>query len=120
MKNYSQIPRKISKPWGYEILFSHTDKYAGKILYVKKGHKLSLQYHQLKDESMYIQSGILILTVGSSPEKISTHRLQTGDSIHIPPMTTHRIEAIEDTMIFEVSTPELDDVVRLADDYGRI
>jgi len=110
-------PRCIDKPWGYELLLAHTDKYVGKILFIEKGHRLSKQYHKVKDETLYILEGVLTLLTNDS-EYSETH--QPGISIHIPPGTIHRLEAHHgDVRILEVSTPELDDVVRLADDYKR-
>lgn len=120
MKPTDIRPLKVDKPWGYELIFSHTDKYAGKILFVKKGCKLSLQYHRKKDESLYIQSGSLKLHLGEDKNSLTACSLQSGQCIRIEPLKHHRIEALEDSFIFEVSTPELDDVVRIADDYGRV
>jgi mannose-6-phosphate isomerase-like protein (cupin superfamily) len=110
---------RISKPWGEEILFAHTDRYAGKILRVRKGESLSLQYHVRKEESLYLHEGLLLLTVDEGGRLVEK-RLRPGDTIHQPPGTRHRIAAIEDVVLFEVSTPELDDVVRLEDRYGRV
>ena len=111
--------KKVSKPWGYELIFAHTDRYAGKILHVRAGEKLSLQYHEVKDETIYLARGELLLVLDSDdgPRELLMHE---GDVYHIPPRTVHRMEAKKDTDIFEVSTPELDDVVRLEDDYGRV
>lgn len=105
---------KTDKPWGYEFLFAHTDKYAGKILFVRAGERLSLQYHEKKDETLYIYSGEVLVIIDKNPIILTL-----GQIIHIPPLTKHRIHALKDTTIFEVSTPELDDVVRFDDDYGR-
>jgi mannose-6-phosphate isomerase len=116
MKN--NLPRKTEKPWGYELLFAHTPKYAGKVIFVKKGHRLSLQYHEKKDETMYVYEGKLLLEI-EKDGKLTQSEIASGSSIPIPVMTKHRITAIEDTFVFEVSTPELEDVVRLSDDYGR-
>ena len=107
------------KPWGREIWFAHTDKYAGKILEVKKGHRYSLQYHEHKQETQYILEGKARFTFGQDPENLQEKILAKGDKIDIVPYTIHRLEAIEDTTVFEVSSPELDDVVKLEDDYGR-
>jgi len=127
-------PQIKLKPWGREIWFAHTDKYAGKILEIKKGHRYSLQYHEHKEETQYILKGKARFTYGEldpsgTPDEFETfgqnHEnlqekiLSEGDKIDIPPYTVHRLEAIEDTVVFEVSSPELDDVVKLADDYGR-
>jgi mannose-6-phosphate isomerase len=114
-----KLPRKTEKPWGYELLFALTPKYAGKLIFVKKGHRLSLQYHLKKEETMYIQQGKVLMEVEYPGCKQENVTLEPGQTIHFPPMTRHRLIAIEDVTLFEVSTPELDDVVRLADDYGR-
>jgi len=105
----------IQKPWGYEVWLAHNDKYAGKILRINKGSRLSLQYHNLKHETLYINQGSCNFTIGDK-----THISKVGDCWTIEPGTKHRIEAIdEDCEIFEISTPELNDVVRIEDDYGR-
>jgi mannose-6-phosphate isomerase-like protein (cupin superfamily) len=114
-----KLPRKIEKPWGYELLFALTDKYAGKLLYVKKGQRLSLQYHEVKDETLYIYEGKAIIEVEDEDGKLVRSEVGGGASFRVPPFTRHRMEAVEDTVFFEVSTPELQDVVRLEDDYGR-
>lgn len=107
------------KPWGREVWFAHTDHYAGKILEVKKGHRLSLQIHEKKMETQYLYKGKIKLYLGENENVLDEIILSPGESIDIPPGTIHRIEALEDSEIFEVSTPELDDVIKLADDYGR-
>lgn len=117
-------PRRIPKPWGEEILFAHTDRYAGKLLRVKQGESLSLQYHERKEETMYLYSGLVEVTVGEPGDAagqaaLETRRLAPGDALHLPPGTRHRVQALEDSVLFEVSTPDLDDVVRLEDRYGR-
>ena len=112
--------RRIEKPWGEEVLFAHTAAYAGKLLIIRKGESLSLQYHERKDETIYVQSGSIRLTLGSEGQSLTIRTLQPGEACHIPPLTRHRMEAIEDTTLFEVSTPELEDVVRLQDRYGRV
>lgn len=114
-----KLPRKTEKPWGFELLFAHTPKYAGKIIFVKKGHRLSLQYHEKKDESIYIYQGKALLEIEGSDEHLVSAQVQPGYCVRIPPLTKHRLEALEDTTFFEVSTPELEDVTRLEDDYGR-
>jgi mannose-6-phosphate isomerase len=113
-----KLPRKIEKPWGYELLFALTPQYAGKLIFVKKGQRLSLQYHEKKDETLYLFQGEVLLEIEVKGEMTST-TLKPGQSVRVPPHTKHRLKAIEDTTLFEVSTPELDDVVRLEDDYGR-
>ena len=114
-----KLPRRIEKPWGFELLFAHTSKYAGKIIFVRKGHRLSLQYHERKDESMYIHVGTIQMEISIGNGHVQSSILRQGDSIRILPLTRHRVTAIDDTTIFEVSTAELDDVKRIEDDYGR-
>lgn len=113
------LPRKTLKPWGYELLYALTPQYAGKVIFVKKGHRLSLQYHERKDETMYIYSGKLKVERGVQETGLSTGEMEAGGTLHLPAGTRHRITALEDSLILEVSTAELQDVVRLADDYGR-
>jgi mannose-6-phosphate isomerase len=108
---------KTDKPWGYELLFARTDKYAGKILFVKKGHRLSLQFHNLKDETIYVYKGKIHLQFGGVDDNLVDSVLTNGDSVRVEPLSRHRIKALEDTTLLEVSTPELDDVQRLTDDY---
>ncbi len=114
-----KLPRKTEKPWGFELLFAHTPKYAGKVIFIKKGYRLSLQYHEKKDESMYIYQGKVRIEIEGADGGMTSYIAQPGYSIRIPPRTKHRLEAIEDTTLLEVSTPELEDVVRVEDDYGR-
>jgi mannose-6-phosphate isomerase-like protein (cupin superfamily) len=111
-------PRRVEKPWGYELIWAHTTRYVAKILHIKQGHRLSLQYHNQKDETIYVQSGRLLFIVGEGSELVEKEMGQ-GDSFHIPPLTRHRMMALTDCDILEASTPELDDVVRLEDAYGR-
>jgi mannose-6-phosphate isomerase len=114
-----ELPRRVDKPWGHEIWFAHTDRYAGKILHVNAGHRLSLQYHQAKDETSYVCSGRLLLSQGVDPEHVTVTDIGPGEAWRSEPTTVHTIEALEDSVIVEVSTPELDDIVRLDDRYGR-
>jgi mannose-6-phosphate isomerase-like protein (cupin superfamily) len=110
--------RHVPKPWGYELIFARTDRYVGKILHVNRGESLSLQYHEMKDETLYVVEGELRLTIefeGDRRELV----LRKGEAFHIPPRLIHRMEAIVDTDVAEVSTPELEDVIRLEDRYGR-
>jgi mannose-6-phosphate isomerase len=109
----------VKKPWGEERIFAHTPKYAGKILIVRKGHRLSLQYHNKKDEMLYLEEGLLKLEIGRNEKKLLKKTIISGESFKVSPKMLHRIEAIENCRLIEVSTPELDDVVRVADDYGR-
>ena len=111
--------RRVEKPWGYEVHWARTDRYVGKILHITAGHALSLQYHNVKDETIYVHSGRLLYEI--EVDGVLTKReMGPGDSIHVTPKTVHRMTAIEDTDVLEASTPELDDVVRLEDRYGRV
>lgn len=112
--------KRVLKPWGYEIWWAVTDKYVGKILHVDKGHRLSYQYHNVKDETIYLHSGAMILEVEESGQPKKTLEIMPGDAIRIVPLTRHRMIALEDCEIFEVSTPEVEDVVRIEDNYGRV
>jgi mannose-6-phosphate isomerase len=114
------LPREIPKPWGSEVWLAHTDGYAGKILRVRAGCRLSIQYHEQKDETSYVLSGRVIVSQGDSAEQLSARELGPGESWRNPPLLVHTLEAIEDAEILEVSTPQLDDVVRLEDRYGRV
>ena len=107
------------KPWGREIWFAHTDSYAGKILEVKKGHRYSLQYHERKQETQYLFSGKIKFIYGHDENNLKEIIMNPGDKIDVIPPLIHRVEALEDSQIFEVSTPDIDDVVKLHDDYGR-
>jgi mannose-6-phosphate isomerase-like protein (cupin superfamily) len=109
---------RVEKPWGYELRFVCTDRYAGKVLFVEAGQQLSLQYHERKDEAFLVYSGELELVLGHGAEQ-RVRRLRAGQACHLVPRTVHRFRAVSDCVLFEVSTPELDDVVRLEDDYGR-
>jgi mannose-6-phosphate isomerase len=112
--------RRVDKPWGYELIWAVTDIYVGKVLFVKAGESLSLQYHELKDESWLVQSGRARIELGAvGGEQLAAEVVGPGAAFHYTPGTVHRITAVEDTTILEVSTPHLDDVVRLADSYGR-
>ncbi|HEU4649468.1 MAG TPA: cupin domain-containing protein [Gemmatimonadales bacterium] len=113
-----EVPYRVDKPWGYELIWARTDRYVGKILHVKAGHVLSLQYHNRKDETMHVLSGELILRVQRNGELVS-RPFKAGESAHIPPTLIHQIEAVVDSDVLEASTPELDDLVRLQDRYGR-
>lgn len=110
---------RVEKPWGYELRWAVTDRYAGKLIHIEAGQSLSLQYHVQKDEAIYIQSGVLDLLLEDDAGEVQVHRLQPGMSARVRPGRRHRFIAVEDTDLFEVSSPELDDVVRLEDAYGR-
>jgi mannose-6-phosphate isomerase len=117
MSGPSQI-KTVSKPWGHETIWAQTDSYVGKILHINAGHSLSVQYHNVKDETVYLLSGQLIYRVwdGDTPRDVG---LKIGDAFRITPKTVHQMEAVTDCDILEVSTPHLDDVIRLKDRYGR-
>ena len=117
---YGFSPRRVEKPWGWELIWAEADQYVGKLLFVRAGEALSLQYHQVKDESWLVQEGRARLELGEvgggAPELVE---IAPGDAFRFRPGTVHRVTALEDTLILEVSTPHLDDVVRLEDLYGR-
>lgn len=115
-----QTPDRVDKPWGYELIWAHTPDYVGKILHVNAGESLSLQYHEVKDETIFLLTGSMRFEVGSSEEDLRDVSLQAGEAFHIEPGTIHRMEAVTDCDILEASTPHLDDVVRIRDRYGRI
>ena len=108
----------VDKPWGYELIWAHTERYVGKILHIKKGESLSYQFHNVKDETIRLLAGRLEMDVERDGQR-RTIRLAPGECLHIVPLMKHRMTAIEDCDVLEVSTPELDDVVRLEDRYGR-
>jgi len=110
---------KIPKPWGYEIWFADQKEYAGKILHIKKGHRYSLQYHERKKETQFLLNGQIKFSLGENADNLKEIILNPGDKLDILPGTIHRAEAIEDSDILEVSTSDLNDVVKLEDDYGR-
>jgi quercetin dioxygenase-like cupin family protein len=115
---------RVEKPWGYELHWAHTDRYVGKIIHVNRGHALSLQYHKEKDETIYVLSGKLLFEIAadgeSDPKRGRVEReMLPGEAVHVPPNTLHRMTAIEDCDVLEASTPELNDVVRVQDLYGR-
>ena len=109
---------RVEKPWGYELHWAKTDRYVGKLIHVNAGHALSLQYHNIKDETIYLHSGRLQFEIQEGSHRV-VREMRPGERVHITPKTVHRMTALEDSDIFEVSTPELDDVVRLEDRYGR-
>jgi quercetin dioxygenase-like cupin family protein len=111
--------RHVPKPWGHELWYAVTDRYAGKLLHVSAGHRLSLQYHERKDETSYLLSGRLLLTQGADADDLAVSEIVPGVAWRNEPGVIHTIEALEDAVVLEVSTPELDDVVRLEDRYGR-
>jgi len=120
LDRWSFEARRVEKPWGHELIWALTDVYCGKVLFVAAGHSLSLQFHREKDESWLVQSGLCQIELGETGQAIlSEEVVGPGTALHYPPGTVHRITALEDTTILEVSTPHLDDVVRLEDLYGR-
>lgn len=110
--------KRVEKPWGYEIWWAQTEKYVGKLLHIEAGKKLSLQYHVKKDETVHVQRGEMLLLVEEGGKMVE-RRLGVGESYRIRPGTRHRMIAITDLDVLEVSTPEVEDVVRIEDDYGR-
>ncbi len=123
MSGHRYAPRRIEKPWGWELIWAETEEYVGKLLFVRAGHALSLQYHDRKDESWLVQEGRATLELGDvgGPRELVLDRFEIGpgDAFRFVPRTVHRITAIDDTLVLEVSTPHLDDVVRVEDRYGR-
>lgn len=113
------VPRRVEKPWGHEVIWAHTDRYVGKILHVKAGHALSLQYHERKDETIHLLTGEMKFYAGPSLATLKEVPLKAGESFHVTTGTVHRMVAVTDVDILEASTPDLDDVVRLEDRYGR-
>jgi mannose-6-phosphate isomerase len=114
-----ETPRRVEKPWGHELIWAETDRYVGKVLHVKAGHALSLQYHERKDETIHLLRGTIRFLAGPSVEGLVEVALTEGQSFRVRPGTVHRMEAVTDVDILEASTPDLDDVVRLEDRYGR-
>ncbi len=111
--------KRVEKPWGHELIWAHTDRYVGKILHINAGESLSLQYHERKDETIHVLHGRMVFLVGRGEEELQRVELEEGMSFRIRPGTRHRMEAITDCDLLEASTPDLDDVVRLEDRYGR-
>ncbi len=109
----------VPKPWGHEVHWAITERYVGKVLHVKAGEALSLQYHNKKDETIYLYSGSLLFEIEVAGQ-LTKREMKPGDSVHVAPKTVHRMTALEDCDVLEVSTPELDDVVRVEDRYGRV
>lgn len=118
MQELTSRAETIRKPWGYELIWAHTERYVGKILHINKGESLSYQYHRVKDETIRLLSGAMDMDLETNGVKAKIS-LKPGDCLHITPGMRHRMIAVEDCDVLEVSTPELDDVVRLEDRYGR-
>jgi mannose-6-phosphate isomerase len=110
--------RRVEKPWGHEIIWSETARYVGKLLHIKAGQRLSRQYHRVKEETLLVQVGEMTLEIGPG-DSLDARTMVAGDVYHVTPGTIHRMIAVSDVTLVEVSTPELDDVVRLEDIYGR-
>ena len=113
------LPRRVDKPWGHEIIWAHTDRYVGKLLVIETGKRLSFQYHEAKDEWIHVLSGRLLVTLEDDDGTIEDRELGPGDGVHVAVHRRHRFTSIETCTLIEVSTPELEDVVRLEDDFGR-
>jgi len=111
--------RRVEKPWGWELIWAETAQYVGKLLFIRAGGALSLQYHEVKDESWLVHEGRARLELGNVGDELQVVEIGPGDALRYPPGTVHRVTALEDTLIVEVSTPHLDDVVRIDDRYGR-
>ena len=116
---YEFSPRRVEKPWGWELIWAETEQYVGKLLFIRAGEALSLQYHELKDESWLVREGRARLELGELGGELEAVEIEPGDAFRYRPGTVHRVTAVEDTLVLEVSTPHLDDVVRLDDRYGR-
>jgi mannose-6-phosphate isomerase len=121
LDRFASPVERVEKPWGYEILFAHTDRYVGKLLFVRKDEALSLQFHTVKDEVLYVHEGRVAFEIGAPGSRgpLDEEVVGPGHAFHLTPGTVHRLRALEDSILLEASTPELDDVVRLEDRYGR-
>ena len=115
-----ESPRRVEKPWGYELIWAETGDYVGKILHVHAGEALSLQYHVQKDETLFLLTGRMLLQAGPSADELVDYRMEAGQRFHVTPGTVHRMIAETDVDILEASTPHLEDIVRLEDRYGRV
>jgi mannose-6-phosphate isomerase-like protein (cupin superfamily) len=115
-----ELPHRVEKPWGYELIWARTDHYVGKILHINAGESLSLQYHEVKDETIFLFTGTMRFWAGSSMDDLEEVHLEAGEAFRVTPYTIHRMQAITDCDVLEASTPYLDDVVRLEDRYGRV
>ena len=119
MSAYATTPRRVEKPWGWELVWAETESYVGKLLHVRAGQALSLQYHEVKDEAWLVQEGRASLELGEVGGELETVEIGPGDTFRFRPRTVHRVTAIDDLTVVEISTNHLDDVVRLEDHYGR-
>jgi mannose-6-phosphate isomerase len=113
------LPRRVEKPWGHELIWAHTDRYVGKLLVINTGKRLSDQYHEAKDEWIHVLSGRLLLTLENSSGALEERELGEGEGARVPIRRRHRYAALETCTVIEVSTPELNDVIRISDDFGR-
>ena len=111
--------KRVEKPWGYELVYASTERYCGKMLFIRAGEQLSLQFHKEKDETIYVQSGRVEFEIGDPGKPVDTEVVASGRAFRLEPGTVHRMRALEDATLLEVSTPEANDVVRLEDRYGR-
>jgi mannose-6-phosphate isomerase len=118
-ERYGVEPRTVDKPWGWELVWAEADDYVGKLLFVRAGEALSLQYHERKDESWLVREGTARLELGERDGDLETLEIGPGDAFRFQPGTVHRVTAVRDLLVVEVSTPQLDDVVRVEDRYGR-
>jgi mannose-6-phosphate isomerase-like protein (cupin superfamily) len=112
-------PRRVEKPWGYELIWAETEQYVGKILHVHAGEALSLQYHESKDETLYLLSGSMLFQAGPSVDDLREYDVKPGQRFHVTPGTIHRLVAQTEVVVLEASTPHLEDIVRIGDRYGR-
>ena len=112
--------KRVEKPWGYELVYAVTDRYCGKLIFIRAREQLSLQFHRSKDETIYVHSGRVEFEIGDPGKPTDVEVIAPGRAFHLRPGTVHRLRALEDSVLLEVSTPELDDVVRLEDRYGRV
>jgi mannose-6-phosphate isomerase len=119
LDRFSTDVRRVEKPWGHEVIWGLTERYCGKVLFVRKGEQLSLQFHRVKDEVIYVHEGRIELEIGDPGKPLDIEVVGPGRAFRLRPGVVHRFRALEDTFVLEVSTPELDDVVRLEDRYGR-
>jgi mannose-6-phosphate isomerase len=119
LARFAAATSRVDKPWGYELIYAVTPEYCGKLLFVRTGEALSLQLHRCKEETIYVHSGRARFEIGDHPNGLESSVAEPGQGFHIRPGVVHRLQALEDTLLLEVSTPYLDDVVRLEDRYGR-
>ena len=119
LDRFANEVRRVEKPWGHELIYGLTERYCGKVLFVREGEELSLQFHERKDEVIYVHAGRIELEIGEEDGAAASEVVAPGRAFHLAPRVRHRLRALEDSLLLEVSTPELDDVVRLDDRYGR-